>query len=174
MRKPRSRPPALLLAPLLVAAGCVFQPGAPQPIDDADAAVAPEPPDLARVPDLAARPPDLVSLPDLVTLPDLDYPGRWYQADKAHCSDFCSKMKLTSGPGPDGASCASGESRPASAIQAGIKFTFGCWQDCSPQPPHTATTTIPWWSWTGEGYCYTAGQTQDWGTTDLTVGCFCR
>lgn len=172
MRKPRSRPPALLLAPLLAAAGCVFQPGAPQPIDDADAAVAPSPPDLAVAPDLAVRPPDLVVLFDLAVPPDLVVPGRWYQADSAHCPDFCAKYAMTNVPGPDGASCESGETRSASAIAAGIRFTYGCWSDCSAQPAHAATTVVR--PGLGGGYCYAPGQNHDWDDTDRTVGCFCR
>jgi hypothetical protein len=91
--------------------------------------------------------------------------GRWYQANQAVCSTFCSGKGLENVASPDGAYCISGEARPKSAIDAKIKFTYGCSSSCNPQNQPTTCH--------GE-YCYRPGQKQDDDDTDLTVGCFCR
>ena len=118
----------------------------------------------ARSPDQRApdvRPADKKPTPDA-------YPGQWYQANQKDCSSFCTSIGKVSAPSPEGATCMSGEDRPASGVAAGIKFPYGCWSDCSPQPAQGATSCVD------TIYCYRPGQDQDADVTDFTVGCFCR
>ena len=127
-------------------------------------------PDRARPPDL--RQPDLpgADLPgmDLKPPPDLTQSGKWYQADKKYCVSFCKGKGLTNTASVEGATCMSGEARPASGINQGIKFTYGCWGGCGPMaaPLNTASTI--------GRRCYIVGKPKDADLTDWTVGCFCK
>jgi hypothetical protein len=92
--------------------------------------------------------------------------GQWIQADTLFCPVACSLINASNVASSDGAYCISGEARPASAIAAGIKFTFGCTANCVPGAPPGAQSV--------GAYCYLPGQKRDGDKTDLTVGCFCR
>jgi len=112
-----------------------------------------------------APPPDTAPSPDLKPTPDLPV-GQWYQANAKNCPTFCAGLGKTNTTSPEGARCISGEMRPASAVAAGIKFTYGCWSSCAPM-----TGTVN--SSSDGNYCYTPNQKRDGDGTDLTVGCFC-
>ena len=97
---------------------------------------------------------------------DDDQHGSWYPAKMKECSKFCDKKGMDNVPSPDGAYCASGENKPASALAAGIDFLFGCWPNCSaglrgPAPKSKGP------------FCYAQGQKKDNDKTDRTVACFC-
>lgn len=92
--------------------------------------------------------------------------GQWIQADTIFCPTACSLISAVNVASSDGAYCASGEVRPASAIAAGIKFTFGCTGGCVAGAPPGAQSV--------GSRCYLPGQKRDADKTDLTVGCFCR
>jgi hypothetical protein len=102
---------------------------------------------------------------DTVPPPDID-PGRWYQANSKDCAPFCSGIGRSNDVSPEGARCMSGENRPQSGIDQGIKFTYGCWPNCAAQaPPIPASSQGP--------FCYRPGQKTDGDGSDLTVGCYC-
>jgi hypothetical protein len=127
--------------------------------------------DAPRVPDLDEWDvnPDWsggdLSKPDLPR-PDL-HAGRWYQADQKNCPTFCGGMSRSNVASPEQALCMSGEVRPQSGIDAGITFTYGCWNGCGAQLTPLASKSY------GD-HCYVTGQTQDGDPTDRTVGCFCK
>lgn len=110
-------------------------------------------------------PPDTAPPPDLTPTPDQPV-GQWYQANAKSCPTFCSGLGKTNTTSPDGARCVSGEMRPASAVAAGITFTYGCWSSCAPMTGAVNSSSVG-------SYCYVPGQKQDGDGTDLTVGCFC-
>lgn len=96
--------------------------------------------------------------------------GQWYQSmpPGAPCLILCGLGGKVTAKSPEGAFCASGEVRPASAIAAGIAFMAGCpGNDCSAHPgPQVPALSI-------EHFCYLPDQKQDKDGTDVTVGCFC-
>lgn len=106
-----------------------------------------------------ARPPDR-------SLPDANV-GHWYQADQKNCASHCTSLSRTNVPSPEQALCMSGEVRPESGIDQGIKFTWGCVGGCAAQSP-----PLPSKSYGTD--CYKTGQKQDGDDTDRTVGCFCK
>ena len=80
--------------------------------------------------------------------------GRWYQADSKSCPTFCTDMKLVNAASPEQSMCMSGEVRPQSGIDAGIKFTYPCWPSCTAMSPPLASKSY------GIN-CYLPSQTQD-------------
>ena len=93
--------------------------------------------------------------------------GKWYQADSKSCPTFCTGISRENAASPEQAMCMSGEVRPQSGIDAGIKFTYPCWPSCTPMPPPLASKSY------GIN-CYLPSQTQDGDASDHTVGCFCK
>lgn len=91
--------------------------------------------------------------------------SRWYGVNGANCRTYCQSIGMFSGLSYEGAQCASGENRPASAVGS-VSFSNGCWPNCSPQYSNNARSV--------GGYCYKPGQKQDNDRTDVTVGCFCQ
>src|SRR5690606_17180035 len=89
----------------------------------------------------------------------------WYSVAGQECNQFCASNRLVSQRSPEGAMCASGEIRPASALQQRVNFAYGVWPDSSPHYNVTATSS--------GRYCYNVGQGRDNDRTDLTVGCYC-
>ncbi len=92
--------------------------------------------------------------------------------DYRDCNKLCGAQGRQSVPGPEGAFCASGEARPASAIAAGLVFQYGCW------PTGTCAIATPAVTLNGAKvfhnfYCYFPGEKQDAENTDRTIGCFC-
>lgn len=96
----------------------------------------------------------------------LDAVGRWFQVPISTdtCSDHCSAMDLNNLASVEGARCASGENRPASA--AGIISYRACFPNCTPGGNVSGAAS--------EGmFCYRPGQVRDADTSDRTEGCFC-
>lgn len=93
--------------------------------------------------------------------------GRWFQVSNSNfatCASICNGMGLTNINSDEGARCASGENRPASA--AGIISYSSCWPNCTPGNVVNGATS-------NQGWCYRPGQTQDSDPSDRTAGCFC-
>ena len=91
--------------------------------------------------------------------------GKWVQANNQACQAVCAAVGLESGLSPEGAQCASGETRAASSFNK-ISYVHGCWPNCAPNP-HSKASSVG-------GSCYEPGQKKDWDRTDITVGCFCK
>jgi hypothetical protein len=126
------------------------------------------PPDGAVFPDQSWTPPD--AGPKLADSGSDAPTGQWYPSfpPGAPCLMLCAFGGKVMAPSPEGAHCASGELRPASAVAAGIAFLTGCPNsDCSPQQGPLITHSV-------EQFCFKPGQKQDKNSTDLTMGCFCR
>lgn len=91
--------------------------------------------------------------------------GQWVQTDGRLCADVCRAKGMVAGKDAAGASCVSGEARPASAAGL-IQFTKGCWGGCQAEGNIQTDTLGP--------FCYKPGQKKDADKTDLAVGCFCK
>jgi hypothetical protein len=141
-------------------------PGSDAPIYPSDVAVGDGLPEAAAAPDTLV---DCGPDPDLTVTPDQLQPdtfaGKWYQANSKSCPDFCNSLGMTNKPSPEGTRCMSGEVRPASGINQGIQFSYGCWGGCAPNNPSASSSD-------GK-YCYMPGQKKDNDSSDITVGCFC-
>jgi len=106
--------------------------------------------------------------------PDLPQ-GSWIQIkiwDYRDCNKLCGAVGRQSVPGPEAATCASGQVLPASAIAAGLVFHHGCWPDGS------CTIATPAAQVNGATvfynlYCYFPNQVKDADLVDRTIGCFC-
>lgn len=113
-------------------------------------------------------------------------PAKWYQApyNTANCVTFCRGLGKNSMPGPEGHFCASGEMRPKSAIDQGMRLVHGCWGACPfgfvgyPRPGSQTSCgscdngpcdTLPGNFWA----CWHATQKKDCDATDAVIACFC-
>jgi len=96
-------------------------------------------------------------------------PPRWIATKGGVCSQLCRSFKMVSVPGPEGASCTSGEVIPPSAKRGAIPYSLGCWplRDCRPQGIISGAKSF------GK-FCYGPGQKQDRGRSDTTMGCYCQ
>lgn len=106
------------------------------------------------------------TLAALETVPVLGRDG-WFLYEGESCPAVCEAIGLTNVPSPEGALCASGEVRPASAIGI-VQFKKGCWPNCAAEGPSVmGAQSIG-------GSCYKPGQKRDNDRTDVTMGCFCQ
>ena len=97
------------------------------------------------------------------------YNGRWVQTWGGACSGVCAAQGMVSAASPTyGAYCTSGEVQNEEAytqLGAGI-YLAGCWNvPCGSYPRTVPLTPVG-------GYCYHAGQKQDWDATDITAACY--
>jgi hypothetical protein len=95
-------------------------------------------------------------------------PGSWYPTIGKTCLEFCPNVGRVTAASPDGAFCASGETRPQSIVDTlgvGV-FYYGCWPNCGLNNANGAAN---------DGiFCYVPGQKKDRDKTDKTVGCYCK
>ncbi len=91
--------------------------------------------------------------------------GQWVPTDGKSCDSVCRSRGMAAGKDAAGASCVSGEARPASAAGL-VPFSKGCWGGCEAQGNIQTDTLGP--------FCYRPGQKKDADKTDMTVGCFCK
>lgn len=140
------------------------QPDAPLPDQQQPDSVVPDQQQpVAPLPDLLQ--PDTAPPPDTLP-PDTVLTGQWFQADNQVCPSFCKTKGKKNIKSPEGSHCMSGEVRPKSGMDQGIKFTYGCWTSCTPRTSYKISVSHG-------GYCYNNGQNKDQDNTDRTVGCFC-
>ncbi|MCX7160409.1 MAG: hypothetical protein NT176_15085, partial [Proteobacteria bacterium] len=69
------------------------------------------------------------TLAALETVPVVGRDG-WFLYEGESCPAVCEAIGLQNVPSPEGALCASGEIRPASAVGI-VQFKKGCWPNCS-------------------------------------------
>lgn len=91
--------------------------------------------------------------------------GKWFPTYRDRCSKVCQDQALVSQQSPEGARCASGAIRPASAFGY-INFAT-CSGGCSPQTSIDVAGAD-----SRVGRCLRPGQDRD-TTYDITLGCFC-
>ncbi len=91
----------------------------------------------------------------------------WVATNGQSCLSVCQNVGLRLGVSPEGAQCASGENRPASAIASGqVSFVNGCF-------PRNCPADVKSFGVSQGAFCYAPGQKQDNDGTDVTVGCYC-